>query len=424
MFPLWSKIQNVLRGNSQLTNTCLALDIGTHMVKVLLFEQTENGKGRVIGVGKAKQNLQDMHAGTVSDIEGVVNTAALAIEEAEEMAGLQANQVIMGIAGELVKGATTVVGYERPKPTEKITLKELTDIVRKVQWQAFDQMRRKLSVETGYQEIEIQLVNAAIVNVEIDGYQVHNPIGFQGKTINVSVFNSFAPLVHLGALQTVAEDLELDLLSIACEPFAVAASHQPEELGEYNTIFIDIGGGTTDIAVIKNGGITGTKMFSLGGRAFTRRLSQYFNLPFKNAEKLKLDYSLGQLDGDTQKLIGDVLLSDAEVWLSGVELTLEELNMTGHLPSRILLCGGGSRLPQIQQVLKEHRWGGQLTFVRKPDIHFLQPTDVANIEDQTTKLNSSQDITPLGLAHLALDLMGEERLVDRLLRKASSAMRK
>lgn len=424
MASWWKSVKSRLWADSGLKNHCLALDIGTDMVKVLLFEQTSEGSGKIVGVGKVKQQLQDMHAGTVTDISGVVKTSAQAIEMAQDMAGVEADQVVMGIAGELVKGSTTIVDYVRPKPADKLTLKELTEIVRKVQWQAFDEVRKKLTLETGYEAVEVQLVNAAIVDVQIDGYKVHNPVGFQGKKVSVSVFNSFAPLVHLGALQSVAEDLELDLLSIACEPFAVAACYQPKDVGEYNSIFIDVGGGTTDVAVVKNGGISGTKMFSLGGRSFTKRLAQYFNLNFEGAEKLKLDYSQGRLDSASRQLIGQVLSSDAEVWMSAVELTLDEMAMSQYLPSRVLLCGGGSRLPQVEQVLKDYNWSKELPFTRKPDIHFLKPEDIDSLEDATSKLESAQDITPMGLAYLALDLMGEERIVDRLLRKASYALRR
>ena len=68
--------------------------------------------------------------------------------------------------------------------------------------------------ESGHAEIDVKLVNAAIVDVRIDGYKVTNPLGFQGKEIQIGVFNAFAPIVHLGALQTIAENLDLDLISI------------------------------------------------------------------------------------------------------------------------------------------------------------------------------------------------------------------
>ncbi|QQR52453.1 ethanolamine ammonia-lyase reactivating factor EutA [bacterium] len=97
----------------------------------------------------------------------------------------------------------------------------------------------------------------------------------------IQLFNAFAPMVHLGALQSVAQDLDLNLINIAAEPFAVAKSVGGQDSGEFSAIFIDIGGGTTDIALVNNGGVEGTKMFAIGGRSFTKRLAQTANLSFE-----------------------------------------------------------------------------------------------------------------------------------------------
>ena len=89
-------------------------------------------------------------------------------------------KAIVGIAGELVKGSTTTVHYERADSESKIDLRELRDIIKKVQQKAYERIKDQIAWETG-QDIEIKLINAAIVDVRIDGYQIKNPIGFQGK---------------------------------------------------------------------------------------------------------------------------------------------------------------------------------------------------------------------------------------------------
>ncbi|HNT29366.1 MAG TPA: cell division FtsA domain-containing protein [bacterium] len=400
---------------------CLALDVGTELVKALLFKN-EAGQGRILGVGRFRQRLQDMQSGTVTDIQGVVENCQEAIEQAMEQAGVEADQVIIGIAGELVKGATTIVEYERPKADEKLSMKELEDIVQKVQWKASEDVRRILAQETGYQEIEVKLVNAAVVDVQIDGYKINNPIGFQGRKVSIGIYNSFAPLVHLGALQTIAEELDLDLLGIATEPYAVAVSVGNDEAGEFSAIFIDVGGGTSDVALVRNGGVAGTKMFALGGRAFTKRIASHLNIGFDKAEQMKLDYSNQQLDSATAQLIRNILEPDAQVWLSGIELILDELAQSEHLPPRILLCGGGSALPEIKHALETYNWQKTLPFARDPQVNFIKPADVLNMKDETGLMISPQDITPMALGNLALDLMGEERIVDSLLRKVARVM--
>src|SRR6187431_1986733 len=97
---------------------CTALDIGTEFAKALVFEIDESGHGTVRGVGRRRQGLSHMQSGTVADIAAVVDNCAVALQEAEEMAGFRPTQVVIGIAGELVKGFTTTLTQERKRPDQ------------------------------------------------------------------------------------------------------------------------------------------------------------------------------------------------------------------------------------------------------------------------------------------------------------------
>lgn len=418
---LLDKVGELVRPDTALSNYFIALDIGTEFVKALICEIVDD-KAIVIGSGRQRQRLGDMQAGAVTDIAGVIENCEKALERAHQVAGVMPEQVVMGIAGELVKGATTTVHYERAKPNAKIDLAELKNIVHKVQWKAFDQVRQQLAWETGHSEIDVKLVNAAIVDVRIDGYRVTNPVGFQGKDVTIGIFNAFAPLVHLTALQAIPEELGLDLLSIAAEPYAVARCLGIEDQTEFSAVFIDVGGGTTDVAVVSNGGVVGTKMFALGGRSFTKRLAGALNVPFAEAEEIKLGYTAGNLDRDSMKTVREALAGDAEVWLSGVQLTLAEFGSIDLLPARILICGGGSELPEISRVLSAGQWYKSLPFAKKPTVNFIKPSDVPNVKDATGALGTPQDVTPMGLANLALDLAGTEELLPSILRRAVKTM--
>lgn len=400
-----------------------SLDIGTEFVKALIFKVEDDGKGYVQGVGRARQKLSDMQGGTVTDIHGVIRNCETAIERAGEQAGIIPGQSIIGIAGELVKGATTDIRYVRPNPKAKIDMVELKDIVARVQRRAFDRARTLLAWESGQSELDVRLVNAAIVDVRIDGYKVTNPLGFQGREVEVGVYNCFAPIVHLGALQTIADELELDLLSIAAEPYAVARCLGPEESVEFSAIFIDIGGGTSDVALVRAGGLEGTKMFALGGRAFTKRIASVLNCSFSEAEDLKIRYSSGDLEKELAESVRKAISADCEVWRAGVELTLEEFSNLDLLPNRILLCGGGSALPDIYQTLSQAKWSKSLAFARKPTVHFIQPKDIATIVDKTGELTEPRDVTPMALANIALDLVGEEKIMDSVLSRVVSSLK-
>lgn len=416
MFDFFKKKLPHTRENASL----LALDIGTDTVKAIICLREEK-KGMVIGVGKKKQKPGDMQSGSVTDIASVIRNCQDAISEAEKTAGERASGLIMGIAGELVKGAIFTSSYPRQDPDKKIDFDELNTIIHKLQWKAFDHVRSELSHETGWNEVDLKLIHAAITDVRVDGYKVMNPIGFQGKEVRMSFFNAFSPLIHYGVLQTIAAELSTDLLAITAEPYALAHCLSSDERRGKSSIFIDIGGGTTDIAVVQDGILQGTKMFAIGGRTFTKRLSQALNVSFDEAEEIKMAYASQELEKQSQKIVQECLRSDCDVWMQGVILTLGEFS-EAELPPRIYLCGGGAFLPELSIALQEREWIQSLPFPRKPSVTLLEPKHLLALSDTTGTLSTPQDVTPLALADLALDLFSEEKILGNVLRKVVRLM--
>ena len=400
---------------------CTALDVGTEFAKALVFE-IEGGKGVVRGVGRKRQGLAHMQSGTVADISAVVDNCAVALQEAEEMAGFRPEQVVIGIAGELVKGFTTVHDQQRVKADAPITEAELGKLIEGVQRQAMREAERSVTWETGLQSVDVRLVHAAVVGAWIDGYAVTNPIGFQGRNVRIAIFDAFAPLVHLGALQTVAAKLDLELIAVVAEPYAVARVLDSEQVRQGGALFVDVGGGTTDVALVRQGGIEGTRMFALGGRAFTKSIADRLELPFPRAEALKVDYARG-IAGDREAAVREIVDDDVAVWAAGVELVMEELAAGDLLPGRIYLCGGGSRLPEIRDALADPSFAAQLPFARPPEVTILAPEQIETVRDETRLLEDQQDVTPMGLAYQAIELGSSQNPLDASLRRVIKAMK-
>ena len=397
------------------------LDVGTEVAKALVLVVAD-GRGEVLGVGRRPQGQLDMQDGLVTDIEAVVENCHLALQEAEEMAGVVGRDAIVGMAGELTKGLTTTATIERARPAEKLTVAEIESVLRKVQQQALEQAMEQISWETGLSDIDVRLVNSAVVAVHMDGHAVSNPIGFQGRHLTVTVFNAFAPLVHVGAMRTVVEALDLELLSVVAEPYAVASALTSRPVLDYGGVVIDIGGGTTDVALLRHGGIEGTKTFPLGGRAFTKRLAMRRSLDFDTAETLKLRYAHGELDPTESAWIPDALASDVQTWLDGVLLLLEELAGNGQIPPHVYLCGGSSGLPDLPHILRRCDWTAHLPMSRAAEVKVLTPPDVGPIQDTTGELTGPQDVTPLGLAYQALALEQESGIVTEALQQTVHRM--
>jgi cell division protein FtsA len=401
---------------------CTALDIGTEFAKALVFEIDETGCGTVRGVGRKRQGLAHMQSGTVTDIGAVVDNCSTALQEAEEMAGFRPTQVVIGIAGELVKGFTTTHSQERKRSDTPITEVELQKLINGVQREALREAERAITWETGLTQVDVRLVHAAVTGALIDGYPVTNPVGFQGRHVKISIFNAFAPLVHLGALQSVAEQLDLELLEIVAEPYAVARVLASEQVQQAGALFIDVGGGTTDVALVRHGGIEGTRMFALGGRAFTKSIADRLDLPFPRAEEMKVDYARGM--AIPQKTdIARVIADDVAIWSAGVELVMEELASGDMLPGRVYVCGGGSRLPEINNILRSEKFWKRLPFSRPPEVVTMAPEQVERINDGTGLLVDQQDVTPLGLAYQAIELQTSEDPLDVALRRVLRAMK-
>ncbi len=401
---------------------CTALDVGTEFAKALVFDIGEDGGATVRGVGRKRQGLAHMQSGTVADIAAVVDNCQVALQEAEEMAGFRSSQVIIGIAGELVKGFTTSISHERKRPDQQLTARELDTLIEGVQKEALREAERTVTWETGLPNVDIRLVHAAVTGATIDGYAVTNPVGFHGRHVRISVFNAFAPLIHLGALQSVASRLDLDLVAIVAEPYAVARCMDDQHVQQSGALFVDVGGGTTDVALVRQGGIEGTRMFALGGRAFTKSLADRMDLPFARAEELKVDFAKG-VDVDRKDEIGQIIDEDVAVWQAGVELVLEEFAKTGMLPGRIYVCGGGARLPQISAALRDPDLARHLPFARPPHADAIRVSQVASVTDATGLLVDEQDITPMALANQALEMAAPEAPLDAALRRVLRQMK-
>ncbi len=401
---------------------CTALDVGTEFAKALVFDIDESGRGNVRGVGRKRQGLAHMQSGTVADIAAVVDNCSVALQEAEEMAGFRPSQVIIGIAGELVKGFTTIHDQERSRPDLPITDAELAKLIEGVQREALREAERSISWETGLANVDVRLVHAAVVGAWIDGYAVTNPIGFQGRHVRIGIFDAFAPLVHLGALQRVAAKLELELIAVVAEPYAVARVLDSEQVRQGGALFIDVGGGTTDVALVRQGGIEGTRMFALGGRAFTKSIADRLDLPFPRAEALKVDYARG-LAGERADEVRGIVADDVAVWAAGVELVMEELAAGDLLPGRIHLCGGGAGLPEVREALAAESFWKRLPFARPPEVTVMDPTRIERVADSTKLLVDQQDVTPLGLAYQAIELGVSASVLDASLRRVVKTMR-
>lgn len=384
----------------------VGLDIGTEFVKAVIAK-INGDQLTIVGTGRVRQHLADMQAGAIADITAVVANCEQALSQAESSSGVSARSAVIGIAGELVQGITTTVRVNRKDGSKPLDLPEIDRVIKLIQERASVKAKEKLTRETGGKAPELKLVNSALVSIEIDGYSITNPIGFQGKEITVQLYTAFAPQIHIGALEKTAAELDIDLVAVAAEPFGVARSvigNDPN--ANMSAILIDIGGGTTDIAVVNEGGVEGTKMFAIGGRVFTKSIERDLNVDYVQAEALKVGLSDGRTPSVKKAAVEEALKKTLRIWLSGVELALSEFTKIDHLPNQLLLCGGGASLEMLQDALREQEWYKSLPFTKKPTVKLIDPKDVVSIVDSTGDIDDHTYITALGLLRVGADTLG------------------
>lgn len=388
----------------------LALDVGTRFIKAVIF-QFDGLNANVLGYAKTPQQSNSMHSAMIVNLKNVISSTDIcigrALSAADKTVGKELglpDKVVLGIAGELVKGVTIVADYDREKPDKKIEKKELDNVVDQVKDQMFDQVKADMAEELGLNENQIEEIATSIVATHLDNVKLDNPIGFTGSKAEYSIYTTFSPSLHLNSLKELADNLELEILEVVVEPYAIARSVKGSHDQSFSGIFIDIGGGTTDIAVVKNGAVMGTKMFAFGGDVFTKRIATDFGVDLEEAEKMKLDYSNQKLSEKQAKQVQQSIGKDINVWTEGVEISLAEFEEIDSFPTQMYFSGGGSILPDIRTGLMSHPWLQVLPFSKFPKMEYLFPNQLEGIKDQTKTMIDQSDIAPAALALMIREL--------------------
>jgi cell division protein FtsA len=382
--------------------TYVAIDIGTENIKTVLF-RTKNKQVEVLGYGITPQKSNAMNKALIIDQEEVTSAVDKSIGQALAQAEEKFDEVplpqsaVVGIAGELVSGVPIVVSVERDNPSEEITEYEVDEVVQKVKEHTFSSIRDEIADENGIPASQLEEIETELDATYVDGVKVKNPIGLSGTEITYRVFSSFAPKIQVESINNIVRALALDLEKIVVEPYALAESLGDISRSSEGAIIIDVGSGTTDIAVIKNGDIQGIKMFAIGGRAFTRRIQSALDISYEEAEAKKIEYSASGLDEYVKKEIKKSLKPDIDTWLTGLELALAEFDEVDTFPDKIYICGGGALLPEIMEGIMEHPWIQRLKFQKHPKVRFVFPNKVEDVNDLTRSLNNPIDVTPLAL---------------------------
>ncbi len=404
---IFSKKKHKKEESAEVEKEFLAIDIGTELLKVLLFETSELGV-KVKKVSRIHQQEKAMSKGVVKNLNTVVENCKLAINDITSDLEEPPKKAIIGLAGESIQGVSIVVNYERDeKFEEEVTEEEERKIIQKVHQQIENTGKEDLAQRTGLLYEDIDILHITVTGMEIGGMPVNSLVGFRGKDVKLFFYASFAPKTYIESLKTVAQNLNLSIAGIVSQPFAVARAFSGAKDKSFSGIFVDIGGGTTDVAIVEKGNVIDTQIFSFGGRVFTKEIARSMNLDYRHAELRKLKYSNGELEKPLERQIKEITYSTARLWLKSFKAALEMVEDIDSFPHQIYLCGGGSMLPDIKNVLLEYPWTKVLPFPKTPRANLFLPQKLEDITDLSGELTNPYDITPAALALFGYDKMSK-----------------
>lgn len=337
----------------------VGLDIGTTKIVAMIGKKNEYGKLEILGVGKSKS--LGVHRGVVNNITQTIQSIQQAILEAENDSGYKINDVVVGIAGQHIRSIQHTDYISRKNPDEVIGDYDIEQLTSQVQ---------NLAMLPGE-----EIIHALPQEFKIDGQsEILEPVGMYGARVESSFHIVVGQAASIRNLGRCVKNAGLELTGLTLEPLASADAVLSEEEKEAGVALIDIGGGTTDLAIFKNGVIRHTAVIPFGGNVITEDIKEGCSIIEKQAELLKTRFgsawpgenkdneivSIPGLRGREPKEISLKNLSKiihARV-VEIIEQVYAEIKQYGHdepkkkLIAGIVLTGGGSQLNHIKQLVE------------------------------------------------------------------------
>ena len=367
----------------------VGLDIGTTKIVAIVGRRNAHGKIEILGVGKAKS--LGVHKGIVNNISQTIQSIKAAVAEAQASSGVAIHKVTVGIAGKHIRSLQHSDYIMRDHPDQYITEDDIEKLKEQV---------KKLVMLPGE---EIIHVLPQEYKVDSEG-EIQEPIGMHGKRLEA---NFHVVVGQMGSIRNIARcvrEAGLEMESLTLEPLASSESVLTKEEKEAGVAIVDIGGGTTDIAIFKDNIIRHTCVIPYGGGIITDDIKEGCSIIEKHAEQLKVKFgsampemekdstfvTIPGLHGRPDKEIS--LKTLAHVVNARVEEILEMVNtelkaygafeQKKKLIAGIVLTGGGSNLKNLRQLANyttgfDSRIGFSNEYVANDKNHFLKGPEYA-----------------------------------------------
>ncbi|MGA0431099.1 MAG: cell division protein FtsA [Flavobacteriaceae bacterium] len=378
----------------------VGLDIGTTKIVAMVGKKNEFGKVEILGIGKSKS--LGVHRGVVNNITQTIQSIQQAVDEAKINSGMPVERVVVGIAGQHIRSLQHSDYITRQHPEEVIDEKDIEALIQQVY---------KLVMLPGE-----EIIHVLPQEYKVDGQaEIKEPIGMYGGRLEANFHVVVGQVSSIRNIGRCIKSADLELSNITLEPLASSDAVLSREEKEAGVALIDIGGGTTDLAIFKDGIIRHTSVIPFGGNVITEDIKEGCSIIEKQAELLKVKFgsawpgenreteivAIPGLQGRDPKEISLKTLSkiiNARV-VEIIEQVFLEIKNYGHneqkkkLIAGIVLTGGGSQLKHLKQLVE---------YITGMDTRIGYPSEHLAGETPATQ-TSPMFATAVGLLMNALD---------------------
>lgn len=372
----------------------LTIDIGTEAIKVLIFSYQDSSltERKITVKNGSLQYFDEPQLSYESSFSFRILKKAIsqALKELQSQYQLQFNFCLLGLPPSFLKAKVSKEEFIRKEQEKIIIKKEYQEILQTIFYNAKKETSEEFAQKLNLFPQDFYFLNQKILEIKVDGYKVLSLEKLKGKRLEFQILNTFLPKYYFKNIEKILKQLNLKIIKIFHEVEGLPPLLSKTKL---DALCIDIGGKLTQISLFEKGKLQDISEFQKGGSDFTQNLSQKLNLLFPEARVLKHDYSLSKLSEKTREKIKEFLVQDCQSWFSLLRENLIFFSKEP-LPSKILLFGGGSLLPEIQEILEKSEWK-DLVFFEKPKIKILQLNDFPGVEVKNKRLNNPQYIPPL-----------------------------
>ncbi|MBG6131318.1 cell division protein FtsA [Aquimarina sp. EL_43] len=343
----------------EVNEIAVGLDIGTTKIVAMVGKYNEYGKMEVLGIGKSKS--LGVHRGVVNNITQTIQSIQQAIQEAESVSGLKINDVTVGIAGQHIRSLQHSDYITRPNADAVIDEDDIEKLCNQV---------HKLVMLPGE-----EILHVLPQEYKVDGQaEIKEPVGMYGGRLEANFHVVVGQVTSIRNIGRCVKSAGLELSDVTLEPLASANAVLSQEEKEAGVALIDIGGGTTDLAIFKDGIIRHTAVIPFGGNVITEDIKEGCSIIEKQAELLKIKFGSAwpgeNKDNEIVSIPGLRGREPKEITLKNlskiiharvveiVEQVFLEIKNYGHespkkkLIAGIVLTGGGSQLKHLKQLVE------------------------------------------------------------------------